>query len=144
MPVELIRQPDGLGQPLGRYSQVAIASGTQIVSVAGQVGIIASGELAGDGSLTAQTRQAFANVVTALGAASLHTGDIFKTTTFLVGAERIEEFMAARTAAFDEFFPGGQYPPNTLLVVSRLVEARFLIEVEALAIRGAGVAPDAG
>jgi enamine deaminase RidA (YjgF/YER057c/UK114 family) len=135
MPVEFIRQPPGLGEPLGKYSHVSIATGGQIVTVAGQVGITASGDLAGDGGLTAQTRQAFLNVATALKSAGLGMQDIFKTTTFLVGAGHIPEFMTARTAAFREFFADGQFPPNTLLVIGRLVEERFLIEVEASAIR---------
>ena len=138
MPVEFIRQPDGLGPPLGKYSHISVATGAQIVTVAGQVGISSSGELAGDGSLVAQTRQAFQNVVTALRSQGLGAQDIFKTTTFLVGADNIPEFMAARAAAFNEIFPGGEYPPNTLLVVARLVEDRFAIEVEAFAIRAAG------
>jgi len=136
MPVEFIRQPDGLGPPLGKYSHISVATGAQIVTVAGQVGITGSGELAGDGSLTAQTRQAFQNVVIALRSQGLGTQDIFKTTTFLVGADNIAEFMAARAAVFGEIFVGGEHPPNTLLVVARLVEARFTIEVEAFAIRG--------
>jgi enamine deaminase RidA (YjgF/YER057c/UK114 family) len=138
MPVEFIRKPDGLGEPLGRYSQISIATGTQIVAVAGQVGITASGELAGDGGLTAQTRQAFQNVATALKSAGLGMEDIFKTTTYLVGADNIPEFMEARKAAFSELFTDDQFPPNTLLVVARLVEERFTIEVEASAIRAAG------
>ena len=137
MPVELIRKPQSLGEPLGRYSHISIATGTEIVSVAGQVGIVSSGELAGDGSVTAQTRQAFQNVVTALGAVNLGPPDIFKTTTYLVGAENLDEFMEARKAAFAEIFPGEGYPPNTLLIVARLVEARFAVEVEAFAVRSA-------
>src|SRR5215831_2235026 len=108
MPVEFIRQPDGLGEPLGRYSHISIATGAQIVTVAGQVGITASGDLPGDGGLTAQTWQAFQNIATALTAVGLGMQDIFKTTTFLVGAGSLEEIMAARTAAFSEFFPDGQ------------------------------------
>jgi enamine deaminase RidA (YjgF/YER057c/UK114 family) len=138
MPVEFIRQPPGLGEPLGRYSHVSIATGAQIVTVAGQVGISSSGDLAGDGGLTAQTWQAFQNVATALKAAGLGMQDIFKTTTLLVGADNIPEFMAARTAVFRELFADEQYPPNTLLVVARLVEERLLIEVEASAIGAAG------
>ncbi len=137
MPVELVRKPQGLGEPLGRYSHISIAAGTEIVSVAGQVGITASGELPGDGSVTAQTRQAFQNVVTALAAVNLGPRDIFKTTTYLVGADNIDEFMEARKAAFAEIFPDEGYPPNTLLVVARLVEARFAVEVEAFAVRAA-------
>ena len=138
MPVEFITQPPGLGEPLGKYSHVSIATGGQIVTIAGQVGITASGDLRGDGSLTAQTWQAFQNLATALKSAGLGMQDIFKTTTYLVGADNIPEFMAARTAAFREFFVDGQFPPNTLLVVARLVEERFLIEVEASAIRATG------
>ncbi len=137
MPVEFIRQPDGLGQPLGRYSHVSVATGTEIVTVAGQVGITRSGELVGDGGLTEQTWQVFRNVRTALESQGLGLTDIFKFTTYLVGADNIPEFMAARTAAFAEFFPDGAYPPNTLIVVARLVEDRFAVEVEAMAIRNA-------
>jgi enamine deaminase RidA (YjgF/YER057c/UK114 family) len=138
MPVEFIRQPPGLGKPLGRYSHVSIATGAQIVTVAGQVGITSSGDLPGDGGLTAQTWQAFQNVATALKAAGLGMQDIFKTTTYLVGSDNIPEFMEARAAAFRELFADDQFPPNTLLVVARLVEERFLIEVEASAIGATG------
>jgi len=135
MPVELIRQPDGLGVPLGRYSHVSVATGTEIVTVAGQVGITEDGELAGDGGLAAQVWQAFQNLRTALTSQGLGLSDIFKLTTYLVGADNVPEFMTARTAAYAEFYPDGEYPPNTLLVVARLVEERFTVEVEALAIR---------
>lgn len=136
MSVEMITQPAGLGTPLGRYSHVAVARGGEIVAVAGQVGIEASGELAGDGSVGAQARQAFRNIATALAAVGLSPADVFKTTTYLVGADGLDEFMAARGEAFAELFPDGAYPPNTLLIVARLVEDRFRVEVEALAMRG--------
>lgn len=137
MPVEFIRQPDGLGQPLGRYSHISLATGTEIVTVAGQVGITKDGELADDGGLTAQVWQVFRNLRTALETQGVGLSDVFKFTTYLVGADNIDEFMAARTAAYAEFFPSGEYPPNTLLVVARLVEERFTVEVEAFAIRTA-------
>jgi enamine deaminase RidA (YjgF/YER057c/UK114 family) len=34
---------------------------------------------------------------------------------------------------FPKLFPAGKYPPNTLLVVNRLVKPEFLIEIEAIA-----------
>lgn len=135
MPVELITQPAGLGRPLGRYSHVSIARGNEIVAIAGQVGIDEAGEVAGDGSTAAQTRKAFENLATALASVGLSPADIFKTTTYLVGAESLEEFMQARGEVFAQLFPGGAYPPNTLLIISRLVEERLVVEVEALAIR---------
>jgi enamine deaminase RidA (YjgF/YER057c/UK114 family) len=137
MPVQFIRQPAGLGTPLGRYSHISVAAGNEIVTVAGQVGIAEDGELAGDGGLTAQVWQVFRNLSTALKSQGTELGDVFKFTTFLVGADNIPEFMTARTAAFAEFYPDGNYPPNTLLVVAGLVEERFTVEVEAFAIRAA-------
>ena len=135
MGVEWVRRPEGLGEPLGRYSHISIARGSELISVAGQVGITADGELAGDGGLSAQTAQAFRNVTTALSSLGLGVRDIFKTTTLLVGNDSVDEFMRARTAIFEELFPDGEYPPNTLLVVPRLVEERLLVEVEAFAAR---------
>jgi enamine deaminase RidA (YjgF/YER057c/UK114 family) len=140
MSVELIRIPAGLGEPLGRYSHLSVARGIEIVTVAGQCGIDEGGEIVGDKSVTAQTRQAFANIATALQHVGLQPYDIFKTTTFLVGADNIDEFMAARAEVFAAMFPSGEYPPNTLLVVSRLVEARFAVEIEANAMRPAASA----
>jgi enamine deaminase RidA (YjgF/YER057c/UK114 family) len=137
MPVEFVRRPKGLGEPLGRYSHISIATGTELVTIAGQTGITDDGELAGDGSVTAQTRQVFRNLSTALESQGLGLGDVYKFTTYLVGAHNVEEFMAARTAVFAELYPDGQYPPNTLLVVARLVEERFLVEIEASAIGSA-------
>ena len=130
-----MRRPDGLSEPLGRYSHVSVARSSELISVAGQVGITAHGELAGDGGLHAQTAQAFRNVMTALASLDLGPRDIFKTSTLLVGDGNVDEFLRARATVFEELFPPGEYPPNTLLVVSRLVEERFLVEVEAFAAR---------
>jgi len=44
-------------------------------------------------------------------------------------------FYEARAKVFAEMFPDGGYPPNTLLVVSRLVQPELLVEMSALAVR---------
>ena len=41
--------------------------------------------------------------------------------------------MTVRKELFPKLYPSGQYPPNTLLVVDRLVGEHFLIEVEGIA-----------
>jgi hypothetical protein len=41
--------------------------------------------------------------------------------------------MAYRKRAFPGFFPSGAYPPNTLLIVDRLVQEPLLIEVQTVA-----------
>jgi enamine deaminase RidA (YjgF/YER057c/UK114 family) len=45
----------------------------------------------------------------------------------------IEPFYAVRESLFATLYPAGEYPGNTLLVVSRLVRPEFLIEIEAIA-----------
>jgi enamine deaminase RidA (YjgF/YER057c/UK114 family) len=52
-----------------------------------------------------------------------------------VSADDIPGFMKARQDLFPELFPGGVYPPNTLLVVSRLVRPELKVEIEAMAVR---------
>jgi enamine deaminase RidA (YjgF/YER057c/UK114 family) len=126
-------QPEGLGPPLGLYSQVCVAApgGTTVV-VAGQTGVDAHGKVAPD--IQSQTEQAFANLGTALRATGATYADVVKTTTFLVGRLLLDEFMATRRAVFASLYPEGNFPPNTLLLVEGLVEERLLVEVEALAI----------
>jgi len=41
--------------------------------------------------------------------------------------------MAYRLREFPRIFPNGVYPPNTLLMVDRLVQEPFLVEVQATA-----------
>lgn len=134
MSIAYVERPDGLGPPLGRYSHLAVAGPGSLVAVAGQVGLLADGSLAGDGGLQAQVIQTFVNLRAALKAASASPSDVLKTTTYLTDAGLMDDFMVARSKAFTDFYPDENYPPNTLVVVSRLVEPELLVEVEALAL----------
>jgi enamine deaminase RidA (YjgF/YER057c/UK114 family) len=53
--------------------------------------------------------------------------------TYLVHSQAIPQFMAFRSREFPRLFPDGGYPPNTLLIVDRLVGEKFLMEVRAVA-----------
>ena len=132
MTIELLRRPSGMAEPLGRYSQISIVRDQDIAYIAGQVGIVENGELAGDGSFPTQVKQTFANIGIALGALGATFADVVKTSTFIVAGHPIEEFMEARAEVFEQIYPNAQYPPNTILVVNRLVEERLLIEIEAV------------
>ena len=123
-------QPDGVGAPLGPYSHLSRAG--ELGFVAGQVGLDAAGELAGS-DLAAQARQAFANIRAIVESQGGDLRSVLKFTTYLVGAENIEPFYAVRAELFPELYPEGEYPPNTLLVVDRLVKPEFLVEIEAVA-----------
>jgi enamine deaminase RidA (YjgF/YER057c/UK114 family) len=125
--------PAGLAKPLGAYSHVARAKASDLVFIAGQLAVNEAGELVGKGDFGAQMRQVFDNLGRVLRSGGLGFTDVVKFTTFLVHSQDIESFMALRKELFAELYPGGQYPPNTLLMIDRLVDEQFLIEVEAMA-----------
>jgi enamine deaminase RidA (YjgF/YER057c/UK114 family) len=126
--------PKGFGRPLGMYSHGMVASGGELVIVAGQVGMTADGRVAGD-DVGSQTRQALENVRAVVEAAGCTMRDIVRLQTFLTRSEDIGGFMKARQEVFPGYFSEEIYPPNTLLVVSRLVRPELLVEIEAMAVR---------
>jgi enamine deaminase RidA (YjgF/YER057c/UK114 family) len=122
--------PQGVPAPIGMYSNLSRAG--NLLFVAGQVGLRTDGELAGE-DLASQAAQAFENLAALLGSQGGSLRDVTKFTTYLVSAEEIDQFFEVRERLFPDLFPGGEYPPNTLLVVERLVRAELRIEVEAIA-----------
>jgi enamine deaminase RidA (YjgF/YER057c/UK114 family) len=129
-----------LGPALGMYSHGMIVPAGEIVVVAGQVGVNRAGEVAGAGDVVAQTTQAFENVRAVLTAAGCAMTDVVRFQTFLTHATDIDGFMQARRELFPRYFPGGVYPPNTLLIISRLVKPELLVEIEAMAVKPAKAA----
>jgi enamine deaminase RidA (YjgF/YER057c/UK114 family) len=129
MSIELIN-PDGLPVPLS-YTHVAIATGTRIVFVAGQVAEDADDNLVGPEDLAAQARQAFANVGRCLAAAGARSDQVAKLNIYVVGhrPELLPAISEARIAIFGE-----HRPADTIVGVERLAEDGRLIEVEAVAI----------
>ena len=59
--------------------------------------------------------------------------NVVQFTTYLVHSQDIPKFMAFRQREFPKMFPNGKYPPNTLLIVDRLVKEQFLVEVQTIA-----------
>lgn len=122
-----------LGPTLGMYSHGMVAPGGELVVVAGQVGVDGAGKVVGPGDVAAQTKQALENVRAVLEAAGSGMSRIVRFQTFLTHAADIEGFMRARREVFPRYFPDAVYPPNTLLIVSRLVQPELLVEIEAMA-----------
>jgi enamine deaminase RidA (YjgF/YER057c/UK114 family) len=125
--------PPALGKPLGAYSHVARVRAAEFVFIAGQVASDGAGGVVGAGDFDAQCAQAFANLAAALAAVGAGFENVVQFTTYLVHSQNIAEFAAFRAREFPRLFPGGAYPPNTLLIVDRLVNEAFLIEVQAIA-----------
>jgi enamine deaminase RidA (YjgF/YER057c/UK114 family) len=126
-------EPEGLAPPIGQYSHVSRVAADELLFVAGQVAIDEQGELVGEGDFEAQMRQVFANLERALAAGGAGLQNVAKFTTYVVGAEHVDEFYRVRRELFDSMFQGGRYPPNTLIVIDRLVSPAFLLEIEAVA-----------
>lgn len=123
--------PDSLGRPLGQYSHITRVKASEFLFIAGQVGVDKDGKLAGD--FDAQCVQTFANIGAALASQGASFANIVEFTTYLVHSQDIPRFMAYRTREFPRLFADGAYPPNTLLMIDRLVREEFLIEVSAVA-----------
>ena len=117
----------------GLYSQVARVAPGALAFIAGQVAIDVSGNPVGIGDLPRQVEQVFANLGRILADLNADFEAVVQFTTYLTSADSIPDFMTARSSLFPKLFAGGKYPPNTLLVVERLVKPEFLLEVEAIA-----------
>ena len=125
--------PAELGAPLGLYRQISRVRASEFIFIAGQLAVDRSGAVIGKGDFEAQMRQVFANIGDALRSTNCTFANVVKFTTYLVHAQDIELFMKVRKELFPTFFPGGEYPPNTLLIIDRLVQEEFLIEVDTTA-----------
>ncbi len=126
-----VLNPESLGKPLGQYSQLTRVKASEFLFIAGQVGADKTGKAPPD--FDAQCGLVFANIGLALASQSASFANIVEFTTYLVHSQDIPKFMAYRTREFPKLFQGGAYPPNTLLVIDRLVQEQFLIEVSAVA-----------
>jgi len=133
MPEIKIQNPDGLGKPLGQYSQITRVKASEFLFIAGQLATDAGGRVVGVDDFDAQCRQVFANIAAALSSQGAGFGNVVEFTTYLVHSQDIAKFMAYRLRKFPRLFPSGAYPPNTLLIVDRLVQEPFLIEVQTVA-----------
>jgi len=128
-----IFSPDVLGKPLGQYSQITRVKASETIYIAGQLAADREGRIIGVDDFDAQCVQVFANSETALKSVGAGWGNVVEFTTYLVHSQDIPKFMTYRKREFPKFFPDGAYPPNTLLMVDRLVQEPFLVEVKAIA-----------
>ena len=134
MPAEIkITNPAQLGTPLGQYSHLTRVRAQEYLFIAGMVSVDKSGNIIGKNNFDAQVAQTFDNVRTALESAGASWKNIVQFTTYLVDRKLIEGFMAYRRREFPGMFAGAPYPPNTLLIIDRLVREEFLIEVQTIA-----------
>ena len=123
--------PESLGKPLAAYSNIARVRAGELLFIAGQVGMDKDGKVAADFEI--QCAQVFANIGAALASQGANFANVVAFTSYLVHAQDIPKFAQYRAREFPRLFPGGAYPPNTLLIIDRLVREELLVEVSAIA-----------
>jgi len=128
-----IYNPEELGPPMGQYTHVTRVKASEFLFIAGMLSGDAAGNVIGEGDFEAQTAQVFRNVEAALKSADASWANVVQFTTYLVHSRDIPKFMAFRLREFPKMFPDRKYPPNTLLIVDRLVKEQFLVEVQTIA-----------
>jgi len=121
-----IENVEALGKPLGQYSHMTRVKGSKET-------LYIAGMLSPGDDFDAQCSGVFRQIETALKSAGAGWGSVVQFTTYLVHSQDIPKFMAWRLREFPQLFPDGKYPPNTLLIVDRLVQEQFLVEVQVIA-----------
>lgn len=125
--------PDALAKPLGQYSHITRVKAAEYLFIAGQIATDASGTPVGENDFEAQCAQVFANIGAALQSQGAGWKNVVQFTTYIVHSQDIARLRKYRSREYPKMFPDGNYPPNTLLVVDRLAQESFLIEVQAVA-----------
>ncbi|MER7686536.1 RidA family protein [Streptomyces sp. NPDC097610] len=117
------------------YRQVAIATGSKLVFIAGQVAWDAEGVTVGEGDLAAQVERSYLNVGTALAEAGASFDDVAKLTVYVVdwSPDKMPLFLegVARASAKLGITP---MAPATLIGVAALDVPDHLVEIEATAV----------
>jgi enamine deaminase RidA (YjgF/YER057c/UK114 family) len=116
---------EALGKPVGPYSHVARVKSAETLYIAG---MLAAGE-----SFEKQCGAVFGQIEQALKSAGAGWPNVVQFTTYLVHSQDIAAFYRWREQNYPKMFPDGKYPPNTLLIIDRLVQEQFLIEVQTVA-----------
>ncbi len=128
-----IFNPEGMSRPASPYHHVARVKAQELVFIAGQVPADASDTPVGKDNFEAQCAQVFANIHTALRSVGADWNNVVQFTSYLVRPQDAPAYREFRIREYAKMFPGGAYPPNTLLFISRLASEAFLLEVQTTA-----------
>ena len=111
------------------YSR-AVRTG-RFIAVSGSAAIDENGQLVGEGAMYAQARQCLEVIGAALGRAGGRLSDVVRTRIFVTDIERWDDVGRAHRETF-----GDVMPATSMVEVSRLIDPRMLVEIEADAIIG--------
>lgn len=123
------RQPLTLGKPFEKtvvFSLGVVSSG-RILHTAGITARDACGDVVGAGDMRAQVEQCFSNLKDVLDAAGATFGDVIKYTIYTTDIALFDT--ATRDIRFSYF---ADRPASTLIEISKLIDPRMLVEIEAI------------
>jgi 2-iminobutanoate/2-iminopropanoate deaminase len=123
--------PGSIAKPVGPYSHAwkVRAGDTNIIFVAGQVGVDHNGEVVGKNDMRAQTRQTLYNLQVILAENGASFRDVVKMNTYVTDINLRHEVSEARAEFLHQ-----PYPISTYLEVSKLIDPDWLIEIECVAV----------
>jgi enamine deaminase RidA (YjgF/YER057c/UK114 family) len=130
MPTQFLNPP-GL-MPTHGWTHVVAATGGKTVHVSGQVSVDERGQVVGKGDLRAQTERSFANLGIALKAAGASFRDVMKMNIYVVGLK--PELVPIIREVRSRYVRKDSPPASTLVGVSALVGADWLIEIDVVAV----------
>ncbi|HEY7982579.1 MAG TPA: GNAT family N-acetyltransferase [Ktedonobacterales bacterium] len=118
-------------EPVVGYARaVRVREFRELIFVTGTTATDEQGNVVGAGDAAGQTRQALANIERALARLGASMADVVRTRMFVTDITRWEEIGRVHGEVF-----GAVLPATTMVEVSRLIDPRMLVEIEADAVR---------
>lgn len=119
--------PDSVPAPIAPYSHgVEIPASGRLLYISGEVGVARDGSVPAD--ITGQAELVWKHILAVLAAAGMGVENLVKLNHYLTKPENIPAYGAVRTR-----YLGAARPASTMVVVARLLDPSWLVEVEAVA-----------
>ena len=125
-PLQRLRLPEQLPEPISQYTDGVVADGW--IWISGMLALDSSGALIGGEDVVAQAERVHENIAAVLAKAGARFDDVVKVTVYL---RRIGDRAAVNTVR-QRFF-GESRPASTLVEVSAFVIPGALVEIDAVA-----------
>jgi len=121
---------DAIRKPAGVFSQATVVEAKgKLVFISGMTARRPDGSIAGVGDISAQTRQVCENIKAAVEAAGGTLDDVCRVDVFV---RNMEHFDAIHKVRREYFKP--PLPASTMVEVTKMVSADYLIEINAIAV----------
>jgi enamine deaminase RidA (YjgF/YER057c/UK114 family) len=120
--------PSGLYTPRG-YSHVVTTAGGRTIYISGQPPLDKEGKIVGLGDFTAQARQVFENIKTALESQGATMKDLVKINIYLLDTSNITKYREIR-----EQYISSDFPTATTVEVRALLRPEAMLVMDAIAV----------